>query len=64
MHTRLTFPWRVRVEESGEINDVKLYYLLQCIVAIIVSKSTIQRAGIALVAVALGFITLFAVPAG
>ena len=40
------------------------YYLLQCIVAIIVSKSTIQRAGISLVAVALGFITVFAVPAG
>lgn len=40
------------------------YYLLQCVVAFIVSKSTIQRAGISLVAVVLGFITLFAVPAG
>ncbi len=40
------------------------YYLLQCIVAITVSKSSLQRAGMALVALALGFITLFAVPAG
>jgi hypothetical protein len=40
------------------------YYLLQCMVAISVSKSTIQKAGMAIVAVALGFITVFAVPAG
>jgi len=40
------------------------YYLLQCIVAITVSKSAWQRLGMALVALALGFITLFAVPAG
>jgi hypothetical protein len=39
------------------------YYLLQCLVAISVSKSPIQRAGMAIVAVALGFITVFAVPA-
>ncbi len=40
------------------------YYLLQCLVAISVSKSTTQRVGMAVVAAALGFITLFAVPAG
>jgi hypothetical protein len=39
------------------------YYMLQCLVAISVSKSTIQRAGMAVVAAALGFITIFAVPA-
>ena len=40
------------------------YYLLQCLVAIKVSRSTLQRIGMALVAAALGFITVFAVPAG
>jgi hypothetical protein len=40
------------------------YYMLQCLVAISVSKSTIQRAGMATIAVVLGFITVFAVPAG
>ncbi|QDS97562.1 hypothetical protein [Adhaeretor mobilis] len=39
------------------------YYLLQCFVAISVSKSVIQRAGIAVVALVLAFITVFAVPA-
>ena len=39
------------------------YYLLQCLVAISVSRSPVQRAGMAVVAVALGFITVFAVPA-
>lgn len=41
-----------------------LYYLLQCIVAITVSRSSLQRTGIALLAAVLGFITIFAVPAG
>jgi hypothetical protein len=40
------------------------YYTLQCLVAFNVSKRPAQRFGIALVAAALGFITLFAVPAG
>ena len=40
------------------------YYTLQCLVAFNVSKDRSQRIGIALVAAALGFITLFAVPAG
>jgi hypothetical protein len=40
------------------------YYLLQCLVAISVSESTVQRAGMAVIAAALGFITVFAVPAG
>lgn len=39
------------------------YYLLQCLVAMSVSRSPLQRAGMALVAGALGFITVFAVPA-
>ena len=39
------------------------YYMLQCLVAISVSKSPSQRAWMAAVAAALGFITLFAVPA-
>ena len=40
------------------------YYTLQCLVAFNVSKNPAQRFGIALVATALGFITLFSVPAG
>ncbi|MGD8270728.1 MAG: hypothetical protein PVH69_11175 [Desulfobacterales bacterium] len=40
------------------------YYTLQCLVAFNVSKERHQRIGIALVAAALFFITLFAVPAG
>jgi hypothetical protein len=40
------------------------YYTLQCLVAFNISKNPKQRFGIALVAAALGFITLFAVPAG
>ncbi len=39
------------------------YYMLQCLVAISVSKSAVQRAGMAVIAAALGFITIFAVPA-
>ena len=39
------------------------YYMLQCLVAISVSKSSVQRAGMAVIAVALGFIAVFAVPA-
>ena len=39
------------------------YYMLQCLVAITVSKSLFQRAWMTVVAVALGFITIFAVPA-
>ena len=39
------------------------YYLLQCLVAISVSKSTIQKIGMAAIAVVLAFITIFAVPA-
>ena len=40
------------------------YYMLQCFVAITVSKSIGHRAGLAIIAAALGFITVFAVPAG
>jgi hypothetical protein len=40
------------------------YYLLQCFVAISVSRSTLQRVGMLAVAAALAFITVFAVPAG
>jgi hypothetical protein len=40
------------------------YYLMQCLVAISVSRSTLQRLGMGLLAVVLGFITVFAVPAG
>ncbi len=40
------------------------YYMLQCFVAISVSKSTGHRASVAIIAAALGFITVFAVPAG
>jgi hypothetical protein len=40
------------------------YYLLQCLVAVSVSRSTAQRAGMLVVAAALGFIAVFAVPAG
>jgi len=39
------------------------YYFLQCLVAITVSRSLAQRTGFGLVAVALAFITVFAVPA-
>ena len=40
------------------------YYMLQCLVAMSVSKSAAQRAGMLAIAIALGFITIFAVPAG
>jgi len=39
------------------------YYMLQCLVAMSVSKSLTQRVGMTVVAAALGFITIFAVPA-
>lgn len=39
------------------------YYMLQCIVAFTVSKSKLQRVGIMVIAMILGFITVFAVPA-
>ena len=40
------------------------YYMLQCLVAISVSKSVARRVGMIAVAIVLGFITIFAVPAG
>lgn len=40
------------------------YYLLQCLVAFTVSKSSAQKAGIIVLAAALAFIAVFAVPAG
>lgn len=40
------------------------YYTLQCLVAFNISNNDRQRFGIGLVAAALGFITLFSVPAG
>ena len=40
------------------------YYLLQCLVAISVSKSLPQKIAIGAIAAVLGFITIFAVPAG
>jgi hypothetical protein len=40
------------------------YYMIQCFVAISVSKSVVQRIGMSLIAAMLGFITVFAVPAG
>ena len=40
------------------------YYMLQCLVAVTISKSRIQRMGLLLVAMVLVFITIFAVPAG
>jgi hypothetical protein len=39
------------------------YYMLQCIVAVTVNKSKIQKACIIAIAMILGFITVFAVPA-
>jgi hypothetical protein len=39
------------------------YYLLQCLVAVSVSKSRLQQAGMLLIAAVLGFVTVFAVPA-
>jgi hypothetical protein len=40
------------------------YYMLQCLVASSISKSTPQRVAFCLLAAVLAFITLFAVPAG
>ena len=40
------------------------YYFLQCLVAISVSKSDVQKVAIGVLAAVLAFITLFAVPAG
>ena len=39
------------------------YYMLQCLVAITVSKSVGQRVGMVAIAIVLAFITIFAVPA-
>ena len=39
------------------------YYLLQCMVAICINKSPVQRFAIAIVSAILAFITIFAVPA-
>jgi hypothetical protein len=39
------------------------YYMMQCFVAVSVSKSTAQRVAMLVLAAALGFITVFAVPA-
>ena len=39
------------------------YYMLQCLVAFTVSKSTLQRAAMLAIAAVLAFITIFAVPA-
>jgi hypothetical protein len=40
------------------------YYFLQCLVAISITKNTLHKFAIGLLAVVLAFITLFAVPAG
>lgn len=40
------------------------YYFLQCLVAVCVTKNTLQKVLISMLAVVLAFITLFAVPAG
>jgi hypothetical protein len=40
------------------------YYFLQCLVAILVTQSKVQKIAIGLLAAVLAFITLFAVPAG
>lgn len=40
------------------------YYMMQCLVALSVSKSVLQRVGISILAIAMGFIAVFAVPAG
>jgi hypothetical protein len=40
------------------------YYFLQCLVGIVVSKNTMQKFAIGVLAFILAFITLFAVPAG
>jgi hypothetical protein len=40
------------------------YYMLQCLVAISVSKSAAHKIAMAAIAIVLGFITIFAVPAG
>jgi hypothetical protein len=40
------------------------YYFLQCLVAICVTKNTLHKLAIGLLAAVLAFITLFAVPAG
>ena len=40
------------------------YYLLQCLIAITIAKSVLQRGFFTAIAAILAFITLFAVPAG
>ncbi len=40
------------------------YYLMQCMVALTVTKKLHQRAAFGLIAAGLAFITIFAVPAG
>lgn len=62
----IALSWSADTEEILAIASraFAFYYLLQCLVAVSVSKSTPQRIGMVAVAIVLAFITIFAVPAG
>jgi hypothetical protein len=50
-------PWLARAYR-------RVYYFLQCLVAVCVTRNTVQKVAISALAAVLLFITLFAVPAG
>jgi len=58
--------WSASTEEILAIASraFAFYYLLQCLVAVTVCKSTPGRVGVVAIACVLAFITIFAVPAG
>lgn len=62
----IALSWSASTEEILAIASraFAFYYMLQCLVAVTVCKSTPKRIGMVLVAAILLFITIFAVPAG
>ena len=69
---RVLDPETIEVQApAGRIGPVAIasrafafYYMLQCLVAVTVCKSTFKRIGVVAIAIVLAFITIFAVPAG
>lgn len=62
----IALSWSASTEEILAIASraFAFYYMLQCLVAVTVCKSTPKRIGMVAVAAVLAFITIFAVPAG
>ncbi len=62
----IALSWSASTEEILAIASraFAFYYMLQCLVAVTVCKSTAKRVGMVAIAIVLAFITIFAVPAG